>query len=77
MVWAFWVNIGTSASFQKKAKTQIKKESRNIGNEIRRRLKPLERMAVISCVRDNIPKVKNVEKRAAKANTRESKRGIL
>ena len=77
MVWAFWVNIGTSASFQKKAKTQIKKESRNIGNEIRRRLKPLERMAVISFVRDNIPKVKNVEKRAAKANMRESKRGIL
>src|SRR5574341_1792143 len=69
--------MGSRASFQKNVRRQSMKESRKRGSDMRRRLKPLERMAVTSWFRHIMPSENRVEKSAAKANTRETKRGAL
>src|SRR3989338_1779906 len=69
--------MGSRASFQKNVKMQRRKESRKRGSDMRRRLRPFARIAVISWVRHIMPRENRVEKRAAKANTREIKRGAL
>jgi hypothetical protein len=71
------VKTGTKPSFQKKVKALIKRDKISKGRDIWFKLSPAQRNAVISWLRDNRPREKNVENRVAIPKTRDMSKGIL